>query len=130
VEEIRDSSMSIDKDRTKAILSNWSRWSRADSPDPASVDYYTVSPMFKDITPQGSSAPYDIDSAMLVEEVMRELYKRYPADRTLLIEVYTCPVDEPIDAVADRYGVSRSTLYRRLDAARNIFAQTWDGVIA
>jgi predicted DNA-binding protein (UPF0251 family) len=119
-----------DRDRTKAILANWSAWSRNDPIDAAQVHYYTASPMFSAVIPQGSSAPCDNDSAMMVEEVMRMLFKKHPATRRILIEYYTRDSEEAAEALAERMGMSRATLFRRLNVARNLFAQTWGELIS
>ena len=117
-----------DKDRTRSLLMNWRIWSRDCPPDPAEVDYYTVSPMFKSITGQGSTPPYDSDSAMLVEEVLSRMFNTgYRREREVLRVCYG--EGKSVRVAAPEFGASKSTMHRWLAAAESVFSAQWDDAI-
>ena len=120
--------MNIDKDRAKDLLNNWRIWA-ADCPqDPAQVPYYRKSPMFKAVLPSGCTPPYDSDSALMVEEVMRELFRKgYRAERAALITCYG--ENKSVRIAAPEFGISKSTMHRRLQIAEKVFAEQWDCLV-
>lgn len=71
------------------------------------------------------SVGYDPDSARMVECVFMEMFMEHPNARAILIEYYQRSPDDAAEDVAARFGVSRRTLFRRLDAARGLFSMTW-----
>ena len=117
-----------DKDRTRQLLMNWRAWSRDCPPDPAEVDYYTVSPMFKGVIKQDSTPPYDIDSALMVEEVMRRMFKPYPKEYRVL-QAYYGESRTQIE-IAKEIGISRQSVGKyRLPMAERIFSEQWSELI-
>ena len=113
-----------DIDRTRNLLSNWSIWARDCPPDAAEVYYYTVSPMFADIMKQGSLPPYDIDSAMMVEEVMRRMFRPYRNEYRVLQAYYGEGLTQK--EIAKELGIARQSVGRhRLPMAHRIFSEQW-----
>ena len=107
---------------------NWRAWSRDCPPDAALVYYYTVSPMFKGVIKQGSSPPYDVDSALMVEEVMRRMFKPYPKEYRVLQAYYGESMTQI--EIAKEIGVARTTVTRyRLPMAERIFSEQWAEMI-
>ena len=117
-----------DKDRTRQLLMNWRLWSRDCPPDAAEVNYYTVSPMWKGVIKQGSTPPYDTDSALMVEEVMRRMFMPYPKEYRVL-QAYYGESRTQIE-IAKEIGVARTTVTRyRLPMAERIFGEQWAEMI-
>ena len=117
-----------DKDRTRQLLMNWRLWSRDCPPDAAEVHYYTVSPMFQGVIKRGGSQPYDVDSALMVEEVMRRMFKPYPKEYRVL-QAYYGESRTQIE-IAKEIGVARTTVTRyRLPMAERIFGEQWAEMI-
>ena len=117
-----------DKQRVRDLLFNWRNWAKDCPLDPAEVDYYTVSPMFRDIMPQSSTPAYDSDSALMVEEVLRVMRYPYPQERWLLAEYFGKGVTQK--EIADELGIHRTTVTKcRLPMAERIFAEQWASLI-
>ena len=112
-----------DKDRTRSLLMNWRIWARDCPPDPAEVYYYTVSPMFKGVIKQGSTPPYDVDSALMVDEVMRRMFTPYPREYRML-QAYYGEGRTQIEIAKDM-NLPRTTFQRRKDMAERIFSEQW-----
>lgn len=74
-----------DRKAVRSMLQHW-RWYAKDlPPDSAEINYYTISPMFRDYAiPTPRSITYDIKTAEMVEEVMVEMYKWRPMARAWL----------------------------------------------
>lgn len=116
--------MKPDKDRVKDLLANWRDWARDCPPDSAEILYYTISPAFRDYAkPTGKWVRYDNESAEMVEDVLREMFKAYPKDRELLI-LYWIHMNNVRD-LAEVLSLSKSTMHRRLQAAHDTFAEHW-----
>jgi hypothetical protein len=112
------------KERTSDLLMNWRCYSKDCPPDPAQVHYYTVSPMFTDIIPRGTTPPYDTDAALMVEEVLRVMFRPYPQEWSILRDYYGRGM--PQCEIAERLGINQSSVCKyRLPAARRIFAEQW-----
>jgi DNA-directed RNA polymerase specialized sigma24 family protein len=115
----------LEKDRVRDLLNNWRRWSKDCPPDPAEVFYYTVSPMFRDfVKPSpGRSFPYDPDAAEMVEDVLREMFNAHKRERMILISYYQrdCGAKD----LAEIMGVAKSTMYRQIEQASDVFSETW-----
>ena len=114
-----------DESRRKAILLNWSYWARDCPPDPAEA---TVCPMFAAILPKGSIPPYDEDSALLVEEVLRIMHTPYPREWWILCAYYGQGMTQ--EEIAERLDISQPAVNKyRLPIARRIFAEQWSEMI-
>lgn len=114
----------LDKDRVRDLLNNWRAWARDCPPDPAEVDFYTVSPDFRDyVKPNPSGPPYDTEAAVMVEKVLREMFKIHPFERDILITYYLR--SGTVEDVARMLGYSRPTMFRRLTAAHKVFGEMW-----
>ena len=114
-----------DIDRCKAILLNWSYWAKDCPPDPAEA---TMCPMFAAILPKGSIPPYDEDSALLVEEVLRIMHTPYPREWWILCAYYGKGMTQ--DEIADILGINQPSVSKyRLPTARRIFAEQWAEMI-
>jgi hypothetical protein len=110
------------------LLRNWGRWAGGPLDDPALVDYYTVSPMFRDAPyvrkHLKSSKAIDPDLAEIIEAGMLELRRscalwfrqgfRSYYFRHLVLR-YADNMTE--QSMADLYGVSRDSMRSRLDVA-------------
>jgi hypothetical protein len=118
--------MKPDKERTKAILDNWRRWSMVYERDSAEIPYYTVCPDFAGIVKRTSSnITFDEESAWMVELVMREVYMVSRGAWNLIRKYYLRPHEDTAEVIADEIGIHRATLFRRLDRSRDIFAEEW-----
>lgn len=112
------------KERTKALLTNWADWARDCPPDWAEVDYYNVCAMFSHIIPRASGRPYNEESALLVEDVLRMMHKHYRKEWIVLVGYYGN--GEPQAVVAKRLGVHQSNISRHwLPMAQRIFSEQW-----
>jgi len=113
-----------DPRRTRDLMENWKYWARDCPPDPSEIDYYTVSPMFADIMPRGGVPPYDTDSALMVEEVLKRMFVPYRPEWWILLAYYGKGMAQ--EDIADILGINQSSVSRyRLPAARRIFAEQW-----
>lgn len=135
-----------DRKTTRTILQHW-RWYAKDlPPDSAEVNYYTVSPMFRDYAlPTPKSITYDEKTALMVEDVMGELYKWRPKQREWLILywLYIPNNQDLADALSDpdararlplqflthKRGlgvrISKRTVERKMAESYEAFAKHW-----
>lgn len=99
--------------------------------DQAEVHYYTVCPDFAGIIKRSSSKlTYDNESAWMVELVMREVFKESRGAWNLIRKYYLRDHEDTADHIADEIGIHRSTLFRRLDVSRQIFAEQWGLIVS
>lgn len=113
-----------DRKTVRDILQNW-RWYARDLPlDSAEIHYYTISPMFRDYAiPTPKHIRYDTESAEMVEEVMREMFKWRPKCRKWLIRYWLyIPNNQDL---ADAMGTSKRTVERKMAEAHDAFAKYW-----
>lgn len=116
--------MKPDKNRVKDLLANWRSWARDFPPDSAEIMYYTISPSFRDyVKPTPKSIRYDEESAEMVEDVLREMFKAYPKDREMLI-LYWIYMHNQTD-LADVLRMPRTTLQKHIYRAHDTFADFW-----
>jgi hypothetical protein len=114
-----------DVDRTKNLLMNWRHWAQDCDPDPAEG---TMCPMFASILPKASVHPYDEESALLVEEVLRIMHPAYQREWWILCAYYGVGMLQ--EEIADRLGINQPSVSKyRLPMARRIFAEQWAGLI-
>jgi len=114
----------LDKERVKDLLNNWRRYSRDCPPDPAEVHYYTISPDFRDyVKPNPGPVPYDSDSAEMVEDVLRWMYKAMPFERDMLVSYYLR--GGTVDDVARMLGYGKRRMYELLALSHNAFGRAW-----
>lgn len=114
-----------DPRRTIDLLLNWKYWAM-DCPADATDD--SVSAMFRAIMPKGSVPPYDEDSALMVEEVLRVMHKPYQPEWWILVAHYGAGMTH--EEIAERLCIARITVTtRRLPMARRIFAEQWAEII-
>ena len=118
----------LSNERTLNLLMNWKHWAKDDQPDPAEVDYYTVSATFSSVLPRGSAPPYDTESALMVEEVLKEMFVPYQPEWWILLAYYGKGMTQ--DEIGQRLGIHRTTVTkRRLPMARRIFEEQWSLLI-
>ena len=114
----------LDKGRARDLLNNWRRYSRDNPPDPAEVNYYTVSPMFKDfVKPNPGPSPYDPESAEMVEDVLRFMFQQYPFERDMLVTYYLR--SGTVEDVAKILGHGKRRMYELLELSHKAFAKAW-----
>lgn len=114
----------LDRNQARALLDNWRAWGKDTPIDSAEVYYYTISPDFAQFVKTGSLGyVYNPDSAMLVEDALREMFVPYGRERELIIRYYQR--DGNVRDLASSMGIPKSTLYKRLDFAIDVFSSVF-----
>jgi len=115
--------------RARDILSNWRDSARDLPPDSAELYYYTISPMFRGTKwarPTPSGTEYSEESAEMVEEVMREMYRWKPkARRWLILYWLHMPNNRELGKAL---GLSERWVRHKVALAHDVFADTWGAV--
>lgn len=115
-----------DRDEVRGILQNWRKWARDVRRDSAEINYYTISPIFRGTKwakPTPRDASYSEDSALMVEEVLRDMYRWQPKAREWIIRYWICLPSER--ALAATMKVSRKVVRNAMDHAHGEFAMRW-----
>lgn len=111
----------------QSVLSNWGRWAGGGLDEPALVNYYTVSPMFRDApftrNREPSPPAIDVELAELAERAILELMKADKAAFRLLRARYA--YNRTQQHLADSWKTSRQSLQRMLDHAEEMFADAY-----
>jgi DNA-directed RNA polymerase specialized sigma24 family protein len=114
----------LDRNRAKDLLLNWRQYARDLPPDSAEILYYTISPMFRDyVKPTPKWIRYDEDAALMVEDVLRDMFGTHPKDREMLI-LYWIHMRNVRD-LAEALGMPKSTVHDRIKSAEDTFSVQW-----
>lgn len=112
----------LSRNQARDILENWRAWGKDSPKDSAEIYYYTVSPDFSQYVKRESLGyVYNPDSAMLVEDALREMFVPYGRERELIIKYYQR--EGSVRELADELGLPKSTMYQRLDFAIDVFSE-------